>query len=435
MIDRINPALKGLIVPLASLHPDPDNARKHNTRNLQAIKDSFTQFGQQKPIVALKDGTVIAGNGTIEALQELGWEKVAVVRFDDKDKAKAIAYAVADNRTAELASWDDAALAESLKSIQNEIPEFDLVDLGFIQREIQKLITHHNPDEDVVPVIRQTNIKPKTIFTIGTHRLMCGDSTQGDQVAQLMGPGGPADMVITSPPYNVGINYNAHNDRTVTQKKYMAFLQEVVKACIHSLKPGRSFVWNIGVSTKTFPFDHAVMLRDNGLQFVRQFIWEKTGVPLPSWYHTVRQECARVLTSNFKHEMMYLFSNGPLEKGGHVDFDDTLEHDVFQVHQSMATVDLPEGPERSGGQSNLNRRSKKAHPAAFPVRLPSVFIQHMTEPGEIVLDPFGGSGSTLIACEKMGRHARLMEIDPVYCQVIIDRWEAFTGKKADYASR
>ena len=167
--------------------------------------------------------------------------------------------------------------------------------------------------------------------------------------------------------------------------------------------PGRAFVWNIGVSAKTYPHKHLSMLETHGLDFVRQYVWQKVGVPVPAWYHTRQKQQVRYLTSNYTHEMVYVLSTGELEMGGHTSFDQTLEHDVFQLNQTMATRDLPSGPMRSGQRRNgvgLSRRAYKAHPAVFPVSLPSSFIQHYTSENESVVDPFLGSGTTLIAAEK-----------------------------------
>jgi hypothetical protein len=198
------------------------------------------------------------------------------------------------------------------------------------------------------------------------------------------------------------------------------------------LLDGRAFIWNVGVSPKTAPHQHVAMLERVGLTFVRQFIWHKVGVPVPTFHATRANPCVRRLTSNYTHEMVFVMTTDDELAVGAVQAlrNDVLEHDVFTVHQTLATVDLPAGDQRTGVQSNLDRRSMKAHPAAFPVALVVAFLQHYIGLDEVVLEPFNGSGSTLIACEQLGARCFGMDVAPEYVQVTIDRWEAFTGQKA-----
>ena len=175
--EKINPALASLVVPLSTLHPDPNNAQKHGAKNLQAIKDSIIIFGMQKPMVALTDGTVIAGNGTLEALIDLGWEKAPVVRFDNAEKAKAWAYALADNRTSALSTVDENQLVKNLREIKIEMPEFNVEQLGFNQGEILKLLGQEEAREkEKAEPLRQGNIT--TLITC-PH---CGGQFEGKAV-------------------------------------------------------------------------------------------------------------------------------------------------------------------------------------------------------------------------------------------------------------
>jgi site-specific DNA-methyltransferase (adenine-specific) len=187
---KINPAIAKLAVPVERLKEDPANARKHSDRNIAAIMASLEEFGQQKPIVALKTGTVIAGNGTLQAALNLGWDKLAVAYFDSKGLAKAKAYAIADNRTGELATWDLDILSESLKDLRIEIPDFDFSTIGFNEAQILKIIGRDEDLlEDLVPTPKKTNIKVGEIYSLGDHRLMCGDSTDSGQVYGSLRPG------------------------------------------------------------------------------------------------------------------------------------------------------------------------------------------------------------------------------------------------------
>jgi len=218
-------------------------------------------------------------------------------------------------------------------------------------------------------------------------------------VAKLMG-GEKADMVFTSPPYNVGIKYASHND-TMDDADYWKLIEGVIKNCHEVMNMGRLISWNVGVSPKSKPFDHAKMLEAVGFNFYRNIVWKKTGCQIPLYHNAKKDPRSRHYTPNYNHELIFLFSKGEIEYGEHTNMPDELEMDVWDITQFSA-----------GG---------KGHPAAFPVELVSLATQVMTNKNEVVYDPFGGSGSTLIACEKLNRKCRMMEIDPIYCQIIIDR--------------
>ena len=185
---------------------DPANVRKHDKRNIDAIKASLQRFGQQKPIVIDSKGIVVAGNGTLSAAKELGWKDISVVETK-LEGVDATAYAVADNRTAELAVWDEDALAQTLASLQVD-DSIDEIVTGFSEQEIKDLIDSSvgldDIDEDEVPEVPEEAItQVGDLWLLGEHRLLCGDSTSEDDVARLM-DGGKADLCFTSPPYNLG---------------------------------------------------------------------------------------------------------------------------------------------------------------------------------------------------------------------------------------
>jgi DNA modification methylase len=264
---------------------------------------------------------------------------------------------------------------------------------------------------------------------------MCGDSTDAGSVTLLMG-GGLADFLFTSPPYNVGVAYGEHDDATAIWDDYGAFLSAVVRSWLPSLADGRVVGWNILSSPKTFPHRQMALLEEAGCTYLRTMVWQKVGVPVPLWHNTRSNPVARNFHPNPTHEWVLLFSKGPLVKGGPVDPDELLENDVFRVLQSDATRGLPDDPTAgyTGAQSNLSTRGRKVHPAAYPVRLPAMFASCLCDVGAVMADPFLGSGTTLIAAEQLGRICYGMEIDPAYCDVIVRRWENFTGKKATLAS-
>jgi DNA modification methylase len=269
------------------------------------------------------------------------------------------------------------------------------------------------------------------IWELGEHRLMCGDSTSLTEMIGLVKTG--ADLVITSPPYNVGVEYASHDDSEVPWPQYEKFLTKCLEAIMPALSKGRAFIWNIGTSPKTHHVRQHILIEKFGLTYYRQMIWKKVGVPVPLWFNTVNNPRARQFTPNYQHEIVLIFTNGKLDRGENVSIDPLCENDVFEFGQQFATTDIPEGLKYTGAQSNLDRRSKKAHPAAFPVRIPKMFVNHFTSENETVLEPFAGAGATIIACEQLGRKCRAMEIDPGYVAVSIQRWADATGKNPSIA--
>ena len=423
-------ALRPLLVPIESLSPDPSNARRHNDRNIEAIIASLHRFGQRFPIVVQKQGMIVrAGNGRIEAMKRLGWKNVAAVVVDESS-VDATAFAIADNRTAELAEWDDETLASLLQSMDGAEREV----AGFTEAELGELLEKLTPDvevsEDEVPEPPPDPItKTGDLWLLGEHRLLCGDSTKADDVARLMG-GEKADLCVTSPPYNCGIDYDQHDD-TMKSEAYLDFIKHIVLRVFEVLSDGRFVAWNVGVSPKSKHFAHATILGDR-FAFWRQIVWAKSGVAFPTWQFTIDSGLARKYHPNYTHEVIYLFTKGEPVVGLACNVDDEYSKDVWHVHQSGATKDIPGTTDGRRPRTDSHGGAKAAaHPAAYPVGIPAGAIKHLTSSGEIVYEPFCGSGTTLIAAEQLGRKCYGMEISPQYCDVIVKRWETLTGRKAE----
>ena len=389
--------IASLAIPIAGLNYDPANARRHNAKNLDAIKASLAKFGQRKPIVVQREGMIVrAGNGTLAAAKALGWDKVAAVVLDD-DNATASQFAIADNRTAELAEWDNETLASLLDGWDADTRNA----LGFEQDDIDQLMKELTPDEVVEDEVPEPPADPITklgdLWLLGEHRLLCGDSTKAEDVERLMA-GAKAEMMVTDPPYGVeydadwrnqakrpdGTAYGAsalgkvsNDDRADWRESWALFHGDI------------AYVWHAGCRSP----EVAESLTVCDFVIRNLIVWAKNSMVIgrgdyhhqhePCWY-VVRKECPGRRT------------------------DDRTQTTLWQI-------DKPQKSET--GHST----QKPVECMARPMR------NHKTE---LIYDPFLGSGTTLIAAEQLGRKCYGMEISPAYCDVIVKRWETLTGKKA-----
>ena len=373
-------------VPIEKLTFDPANARKHSDANLAAIAGSLKEFGQRKPIVITFDNVIVAGNGTVEAAKFLGWSDVDVVVVPADWSADQVkAFALADNRSAELAEWNPEVLSAQL--LELEQAGFDIEALGFESVAVDEMEQSAEIVEDEVPEAAPVRVALGDIWQLGDHRLMCEDSIEKVNVISLM-DNQIADMVFTDPPYGVGYQSNF---RTKTKKfdllKNDNLLLDIAPV-ISQFNQGWVFVWT---SWKVIDAWITQMLP---LGFpTNMIIWDKGGGYI-----------------------------GDLEKTFGTDFEIAL---VW--HNGNKLTD-----KRLGSVWSVDKDASGTyrHPTQKPVGLAAMAITHTTLRNQIVLDLFGGSGSTLIACEQTNRVCYIMELDPKYCDVIIERWETLTGKKA-----
>ena len=385
---------------------DARNYRKHNDKNKELINKSLAECGAGRSILIDNDGEIIAGNGVYEQAQALnipvkvietdGSELIAVKRTDlntDDEKRKRLA--VMDNSSSDASEFDISLLQEDF-----EVP--DLQEMGIDIPDIE--VEQNEVVEDEVPEQVETRCKRGDIWQLGEHRLMCGDSTSVDDVDKLMN-GEKADMLFTDPPYNVNIEqkkkkilhcneYNRIQNDNLPMEEFKAFLSDVFKNAYISLKETASYyVFSCQGGDQEMMM--MMMMREAGLPCRHQIIWVKDA-PVFSMGR---------LDYDYKHE--------PILYGW------VKKHD-FQ---------------RKGSQDKsvweFKRTENKLHPTMKPVELVANAILNSTKEKEIVLDLFGGSGSTLIACEQTGRKNCSMELDEHYCDVIIQRWENLTGKTAE----
>ena len=391
---------------LDDLVEDPHNARLHDMPNLTAIRASLLRFGQVEPLV-VQSGTnqVVGGNGRLRVMRALGWE-TAEVREVDLDDKEAIALGLALNRTAELATWDETMLRTHLKTLSEA--EFDIGGFALNEEDLKSIkfdvdeptAVEGNTDPDDVPEPPEDPItKPGDLWILGNHRLFCGDSTKPQHVERLM-DGQKADMVFTDPPYNIA-----------SENKGIA--AHVSKAHSNLMNAD----WDKGFNFADVQGCLLAAIAENATVYVCTshhlagsiWQWMNTWSDLSNWCVWSKPNPMPSLMKRHWTWSGELICYGT--RGKHV-FNFPGEGHAFSIW-TIAKVNGSSG-----------------HPTEKPVSVSEHAVLHSSKKDQLVLDLFGGSGSTLIACEKTNRHCRMMELDPAYCDVIVKRWEDFTGQKA-----
>lgn len=409
-------------MPVDALNLDSRNARKHGRRNLDAIQASLSKFGQRRPLVVMNDMTVIAGNGTLEAAKALGWTEVVVTMAPaDWTAEQAKAYALADNRTAELASWDDDVLAETLGELDAE--GWDLASLGF-----DGLPTLDGaPEDDEVPEVpADPRTKPGDVWVLGPHRVACGSSTDGLVVAVLFGEAN-ASAVVTDPPYGVAYESrgrkNAHraiaNDDTPD-----ADLQDLVTDSLglareFTVEGGGCYVFH--ADSKRDVFESAMVAA--GWVVHQTLVWVKQSLVLS---HMDYQPQHEPILYGWRPGKRHAWYGGRKRTAVIAD-----QQPDFATMERPALVAMLEEIYAGTTVIRHDRPSRSdEHPTMKPVGLLSRLIVNSSRKGEVIYDPFLGSGSTLIAAERQGRVCYGVELDAAYCDVIVHRWETVTGGEA-----
>jgi len=379
------------IVNIDDLDLDPRNARKHDEKNLKAIADSLDLFGQRKPIVVW-GRTVVAGNGTMAAARTLGWKEITVARVPDDWTADQVkAYALADNRSAELAVWDDQVLASQLLELQEA--EFDIELLGFELPvdELSEVV------EDEIPEQVEPKSKLGDVWKLGRHKLICGDSTDQQSVNKLLGQIKP-DLVLTDPPYNQpssGGNNDligkAINKVTDSISAMIDFEPKETLELLHKVNKN-SVNW-IFYCSKDLLWDYLDFAKTNKLAF-NVLVWQKPN--------------AIPIGSSYRPDVEYII---------HLRKNSIWNNNLPNVNYSKVLF--------------AKRETGKEHPTIKPQEILINQLMILSNAKSAVLDLFGGSGSTLIACEQTNRTCFMMELDPKYVDVIIARWEKLTGLTAE----
>ena len=381
-----------------SLIPYVKNSRTHSDAQVAQIAASIKEFGWTNPILVDGDNGIIAGHGRLMAARKLGYKEVPTIELSDLTETQKRAYIIADNRLALNAGWDNEMLTIELNDLLAD--GFALELLGFDPKELNALlepeVVQGLTDEDAVPDVPE---EPKTklgdIYQLGNHRLMCGDSTNVEAVVELTGGAG-VDMLLTDPPYNVAYEGKTKESLTIQNDsmgndQFRQFLRDAFVTADTVMKKGAVFyIWHADIEGYNF----RGACDDAGWKVRQCLIWKKSSMVMGRQdYHWKHEPC------------LYGWKDG----AGH----------LWAADRKQTTILEFEKPHRNG-----------EHPTMKPVALFEYQMLNNTKGGDMVLDLFGGSGTTMLAAEKHGRHAYLMELDPKYCDVIVKRWEDFTGKTA-----
>lgn len=389
--------LKIKTVKLGSLHEDPGNVRKHGAKNLAAIRDSLTTFGQVEPLVVQqKTGLVIGGNGRLAAMRDMGWEECDVVEID-ADDTKAARIGIALNRTGELAEWDPEALAKLLQSI----PDDELSSVGFDAKELNDLLAKLDvgaadlDDDAAVEPPKDPASRSGDLWLLGSHRLLCGDATAPADVDRVCAGVTPF-LMVTDPPYGVRYDPEWRNEAGISDSARtgkVANDDRVDWSAAYALFRGTvAYVWHAG----RFAGDVAAHLLASGFEVRTQIIWAKPRFAISrGHYHWQHEPC------------WYAVRKGQSSKW----CGDRKQSTVWQIDRK-------------------NQDEETTHGTQKPLECMGRPIANHGNREDVVYEPFAGSGTTLIACERLHRSCIALEIDPRYVDVVVTRWQRATGLAA-----
>lgn len=385
---------------IKTIIPYARNSRTHSDEQVAQIAASIKEWGFTNPILVDVDGEIIAGHGRLLAAQKLGLDEVPCITAVGWSDAQKKAYVIADNKLALNAGWDNDMLSIEFAELKDM--DFDLGLTGFDADELAKLLQEPEKegltDEDDVPEAPEQPVTVEgDVWILGNHRLMCGDSTSIDALEKLC-EGQLVDMWLTDPPYNVAYEGKTKDALTIENDamgndEFRQFLRDSYSAADAVMKSGAVFyIWH--ADSEGYNFRGAAF--DIGWQIRQCLIWKKqTMVMGRQDYHWKHEPC------------LYGWKDGAAH--------------LWSTDRKQTTI------------LEFDRPSRNAeHPTMKPVELFAYQMQNNTKGDDLVLDSFAGSGTTAIACEKFNRRARLMELDPVYCDVIVKRWQDFTGKTAKH---
>lgn len=401
----MNQNLKIEYIPIEDIKPYENNAKQHPAEQVQQIKNSILEFGFKDPIAIWHD-TIVEGHGRLLAAQELGYKELPIIRLDDLSDEQRKAYCLAHNKLTMNSDFDLDVLSAELDSIT----DIDMLDFGFdldlpdFDEPAEVVEDDYNEEPPAEP-----KSKLGDIYQLGRHRLMCGDSTKAEDMSALMGDD-KADMVFTDPPYNVAIGSKN------------AFLNSVQKAgrCCEDIANDKGMSdEEIGETLWLPAFER---MRENSKDCCNIYVTMPQGGT-----HMMMMMMMMKAGWQVKHELMWE-KNSPTFSMGRLDYD--YQHEPICYGWNKSHVFYGKGEQNKSIWKFDKPRKCDLHPTMKPIPLVVNALLNSSKENDIILDAFGGSGTTIMACEQTKRNARIMEFDPKYVDVIIDRWEKFTGQKA-----
>ena len=427
-------------LPISDIIPYQKNPRR-NDKAVKPVMESIKQFGFKVPLVIDKDNVVVCGHTRLRAAKRLKLKEVPCIRADDLTDEQIKAFRLADNKTAEFATWD----LELLNGELLEIKDIDMGDFGFDMPEPEAEEDAFDVAAAAAAAAKNPTTVPGTIYVLGEHRLMCGDSTSRSDVNRLLG-GTMADMVFTDPPYNVAYQGGTKEKLTIkndamSEVEFKNFLDAVFDNYFAVMKQGAPF-YVCYASRSAIEFRQAIV--DSGLLLKQDLVWCKNTFTLGrqdyQWQH---EPILYGWKPGAKHRFFgsrklstVIPENYPVEVGV-----DPEGHQLIHINIGLKSICLRADNVAAVDTDSVNSvihvdkpTRNGEHPTMKPIALCAKCIRNSSQQGDSVLDLFGGSGSTLIACEQINRRCYSMELDPVYCDVIVKRWEALTGRKAEVLS-
>lgn len=405
--------------PPGELSPAKRNARRHSQKQIAQLAASIRQFGFTNPVLTDERGRIVAGHGRVEAAKSLGLALVPTLQLAHLSEADARAYALADNRLAEKSGWDDDLLRIELSELE-AIVEFDLDLTGFSTGEIDVLLEPVSKDESLneapEPKRATAAVQRGDLWLLGEHKLLCGDAREPADFARLMGDE-RARMVFSDPPYNVPIDGFVGGLGAVKHQEFAMAAGEMSPAqftdfLAAAFENAAAVSMDGAVHYQCMDWRHVEEMMDAGRgvysQLLNLCVWSKDSAGMGTFYRS-------------QHELVFVWKVGDAP---HLNLVELGKHGRYRTN-----VWNCRGVRKTGRRSEL-----ELHPTVKPVPLIVDAIKDASKRGELVLDCFGGSGSTLIAAERARRRARVIEYEPGYCEVTIRRWEAQTGKQAILAA-
>ena len=385
------------IADISSIKPYENNPRKLSEKAIETVAMSLKEYGFRQPIVVDKDRIIVVGHTRFRASKKLGFKEVPITIADNLTPEQINAYRIADNRTSEESEWDSELLKMELKEL--DLKDFDLELTGFNEDQLNSLLFEEEEgltDENAVPELPEEPIsKLGDIWKMGNHKLICGDSTILTTLEKIFGDS-KADLLMTDPPYNVDYESKSTGMKIQNDNKsdddFLQFLTDAFNNAAINLKLGCSFYI---FHSDWFGLEFRQSIKNSDLELKQNLIWQKNALVMG------RQDY------QWQHEpCLYGWKRG----SSHSWYSDRKQTTIIKFDK----------PTKS-----------KLHPTMKPVGLIEYLIKNSSKQEDIILDPFLGSGTTLMACEKQSRICYGVELDPKYCDVIVKRWEQFTGLKAE----